>query len=54
MRRVGQTVHASRQGFGVRVCTIVKLRRDARKSLYIDPKDGNGPYWAMNKNIRHG
>lgn len=52
-RRVGETVHAYRQGFGVRVCTIVKLRRDSRKSLYLDPKDGNGPYWALNKNVRY-
>jgi hypothetical protein len=52
-RRVGETVHASRQGFGTRVCTIVKMRRDSRKSLYIDPKDGNGPYWALNKNVRY-
>ncbi|WP_439357908.1 hypothetical protein [Bradyrhizobium sp. DASA03007] len=53
MRRVGETVHAYRQGFGVRVCTIVKMRRDSRKSLYLDPKDGNGPYWALNKNVRY-
>jgi hypothetical protein len=52
-RKVGETVHASRQGFGTRVCTIVKMRRDSRKSLYLDPKDGNGPYWALNKNVRY-
>jgi hypothetical protein len=53
-RRVGQTVYASRQGFGIRACTIVKLRRDSQKSLYLDPRDGNGPYWALNKNVRYG
>lgn len=53
MRKVGETVHAYRQGFGTRVCTILKLRRDSRKSLYVDPKDGNGPYWALNKNVRY-
>jgi hypothetical protein len=53
MRHVGETVHAYRSNFGVRVCTILKLRRDARKSLYIDPRDGNDPYWALNKNIRY-
>ncbi|SDK44175.1 hypothetical protein SAMN05444163_8120 [Bradyrhizobium ottawaense] len=52
-RHVGETVHAYRNGFGTRVCTIVKLRRDARKSLFIDPKDGNEPYWALNKNVRY-
>jgi hypothetical protein len=52
-RKVGETVHASRQGFGTRVCTIVKMRRDSRKSLYLDPRDGNGPYWALNKNVRY-
>lgn len=52
-RRVGETVHAFRQGSGTRVCTIVKMRRDSRKSLYLDPKDGNGPYWALNKNVRY-
>jgi hypothetical protein len=53
MRRVGETVHAYRNGFGVRVCTILKLRRDSRKSLLLDPKDGNEPYWALNKNVRY-
>jgi hypothetical protein len=53
-RRVGQTVYASRQGFGIRACRIVKLRRDGHKSLYLDPQDGNAPYWALNKNVRYG
>lgn len=53
MRHVGETVNAYRNSFGTRVCTIVKMRRDSRKSLYIDPKDGNGPYWALNKNVRY-
>jgi hypothetical protein len=53
MRRAGEVVHAYRTSFGVRACTVVKMRRDARKSLYIDPKDGNEPYWALNKNVRY-
>jgi len=53
VRRVGETVHAYRNNFGVRACTIVKMRRDSRKSLYIDPKDGNDAYWALNKNVRY-
>lgn len=52
-RHVGETVHAYRNGFGTRVCTILKMRRDSRKSLYLDPKDGNEPYWALNKNVRY-
>lgn len=52
-RKVGETVHAYRNGVGTRVCTIVKMRRDSRKSLYLDPKDGNAPYWALNKNVRY-
>jgi hypothetical protein len=53
VRHVGETVHAYRNNFGVRACTIVKMRRDSRKSLYIDPKDGNDAYWALNKNVRY-
>ncbi|WP_029081193.1 hypothetical protein [Bradyrhizobium sp. th.b2] len=53
MRKVGETVHAYRNGFGTRICTILKLRRASRKSLYVDPKDGNEPYWALNKNVRY-
>jgi hypothetical protein len=53
MRRVGETVHAYRNGFGTRACTVIKLRRDSRKSLLLDPKDGNEPYWALNKNVRY-
>lgn len=52
-RHVGETVHAYRNGFGTRVCTILKMRRDSRKSLYLDPQDGNEPYWALNKNVRY-
>jgi hypothetical protein len=52
MRRVGETVSAYRTNFGTRTCTILKMRRDSRKSLFIDPRDGNEPYWALNKNIR--
>jgi hypothetical protein len=53
MRHVGETVHAFRKGYGVRVCTIQKLRRDAHKSLYIAPSDGSEPYWARNANVRY-
>jgi len=53
-RRVGETVYASRRGFGTRACRIVKLRRDSHKSLFLDPQDGNAPYWALNKNVRYG
>jgi hypothetical protein len=52
-RRVGETVHAFRKGFGVRICTIQKLRRDAHKSLYINANDGTESYWARNVNIRY-
>ena len=52
-RHVGEVAHAYRNGFGTRACTIVKMRRDSRKSLYLDPQDGNAPYWALNKNVRY-
>lgn len=52
-RRAGETVHAFRKGFGVRICTIQKLRRDAHKSLYINANDGTESYWARNANIRY-
>jgi hypothetical protein len=53
MRHVGETISAYRSNVGTRTCTILKMRRDSRKSLYIDPRDGNEPYWALNKNIRN-
>ena len=43
--------HGSRQGFGNRTCTVIKTRDHSWKSLYVDPNDGNNPYWALNKNI---
>lgn len=52
-RRVGETVHAYRNNFGTRACIIVKMRRDSRKSLFLNPQDGNDPYWALNKNVRY-
>jgi hypothetical protein len=52
-RRVGEQVNAYRNNYGTRPCEILKIRRvPSHKSLFIDPKDGNNPYWALNKNIR--
>jgi hypothetical protein len=53
MRYVGETVHAYRNNFGTRACIIVKMRRDSRKSLFLNPQDGNEPYWALNKNVHY-
>lgn len=52
-RRVGETVTFYRKGFGTRTGVIRKLRRDSRQSLFIEPNDGSGPYWALNKNVRY-
>jgi hypothetical protein len=49
----GDKVSAYRQGFGQRVCDVLKTRdTDRFKSLYIQANDGSVPYWALNKNIR--
>jgi hypothetical protein len=49
----GDKVSAYRQGFGQRVCDVLKTRdTDTFKSLYIQANDGSVPYWALNKNIR--
>jgi hypothetical protein len=53
MRRVGDTVYATRKNFGVRECTVTKLRRDATKSLCLQPKDGSAAYWAWNSHVRY-
>lgn len=53
MRRVGDTVYAKRKDFGVRECTVTKLRRDATKSLCLQPKDGTAAYWAWNSHVRY-
>lgn len=50
--KVGDTIYAYRRHYGDRQAKVVKVRNDVRKSLYIDPQDGNAPYWALNKNIR--
>jgi hypothetical protein len=52
-RRVGETVTFYRNGFGTRTGTIRKMRRDSRQSLFVEPTDGSGPYWALNKNVRY-
>jgi hypothetical protein len=50
--KAGDQVVAFRRGFGERKATVLKVRNDFRKSLYIQPDDGTNPYWASNKNVR--
>jgi hypothetical protein len=49
--KVGDTVWTSRRGFGHRQCKVLKMRKHPHVSLFVDPQDGNNPYWALNKNI---
>jgi hypothetical protein len=50
-RRVGETVTAWRSGFGSRPVEILRFRSHSFKKAFVDPKDGNKPYWAYDRNI---
>jgi hypothetical protein len=52
-RHVGETVTFYRKNCGTRTGTIRKMRRDSRQSLFVEPTDGSGAYWALNKNVRY-
>ena len=52
-RHVGETVTFYRKNCGTRTGTIRKMRRDSRQSLFVEPSDGSGAYWALNKNVRY-
>jgi hypothetical protein len=49
--KVGDLVWANRRGFGHRHCKVLKMRKHPHASLFVDPQDGNNPYWALNKNV---
>ncbi|WP_316207477.1 hypothetical protein [Bradyrhizobium sp. SZCCHNR3118] len=48
----GDAVSAYRQRQGTRTCDVKKTRQHSYASLFIQPRDGSNPYWALNKNIR--